>query len=180
MVIKYLKAAPRVKAKIGRWRHGSACSKPSVDFLRRHQLSLNGHIHPEHCFTASWRFPNSDFHHFTRTDWKAQWLIFQPSKTGFLRNSCLATFFVSVGYISVVFLIIMYLQGVRGLSPLNASLLLIPGYVVGALFSPIMGRNSDKIGARIIATVGIICLAAATLIYTVTQARTSFALHHLW
>ena len=90
---------------------------------------------------------------------------FKAFKDRVLRNSCLATFFVSVGYISVVFLIIMYLQGVRGLSPLNASLLLIPGNVVGALFSPVMGRHSDKIGARIIATVGIICLAVATLMF---------------
>ena len=61
---------------------------------------------------------------------------FKAFKDRVLRNSCLATFFVSVGYISVVFLIIMYLQGVRGLSPLNASLLLIPGYVVGASSAP--------------------------------------------
>lgn len=99
---------------------------------------------------------------------------FSAFKDAVLRNSCLATFFVSVGYISVVFLIIMYLQGVRGLSPLNASLLLIPGYVVGALFSPIMGRHSDKIGARIIATVGIICLGGATLIYTLISPSSSF------
>ena len=78
-----------------------------------------------------------------------------------------------VGYISVVFLIIMYLQGVRGFSPLNASLLLIPGYVVGALFSPVMGRHSDKIGARTIATVGVICLAAATLIFALISQTSS-------
>ena len=99
---------------------------------------------------------------------------FQAFKDRVLRNSCLATFFVSVGYISVVFLIIMYLQGVRGLSPLNASLLLIPGYVVGALFSPVMGRHSDKIGARTIATVGIIFLSVATLIYTAIGQNSSF------
>ncbi|MGO8806197.1 MAG: MFS transporter [Candidatus Bathyarchaeia archaeon] len=99
---------------------------------------------------------------------------FQAFKDKVLRNSCLATFFVSVGYISVVFLIIMYLQGVRGLSPLNASLLLIPGYVVGALFSPVMGRHSDKIGARTIATVGIIFLSVATLIYTAIGQNSSF------
>jgi MFS family permease len=67
----------------------------------------------------------------------------------------------------------MYLQGVRGLSPLDASLLLVPGYVVGALFSPLMGKNSDKIGARLIATIGIICLVSATLIYTVLSATSS-------
>ncbi len=98
---------------------------------------------------------------------------FAAFKDKVLRNSCLATFFVSVGYISVVFLIIMYLQGVRGLSPLNASLLLIPGYVIGSFFAPVMGRHSDKIGARTIATVGIICLAAATLIFTAISQNSS-------
>jgi MFS family permease len=37
-----------------------------------------------------------------------------------------------------------------------------------------MGRHSDKIGARTIATVGIICLAGATLIYTALGQNSSF------
>ena len=102
---------------------------------------------------------------------------FKAFKDRILRNSCLATFFVSVGYISVVFLIIMYLQGVRGLSPLNAAFLLIPGYVIGSFFSPVMGRHSDKIGARTIATIGIICLATATLILHRNQPKLK-SIHH--
>jgi EmrB/QacA subfamily drug resistance transporter len=82
-----------------------------------------------------------------------------------LRYSLLAAFFMSLGYLSVVFLIIMYLQGVRGLSPLDASILLIPGYVVGSLLSPFMGRLSDRYGARIIATSGIAALEIAVLLY---------------
>ncbi len=82
-----------------------------------------------------------------------------------LRYSLLAAFFMSLGYLSVVFLVIMYLQGVRGLSPLNASLLLIPGYVIGSLLSPVMGRLSDRYGARIIATLGIVAVEAAVLLY---------------
>jgi len=82
-----------------------------------------------------------------------------------LRYSLLAAFFMSLGYLSVVFLVIMYLQGVRGLSPLDASLLLIPGYVVGSLLSPMMGRLSDRYGARIIATSGIIVVEIAVLLY---------------
>jgi EmrB/QacA subfamily drug resistance transporter len=82
-----------------------------------------------------------------------------------LRYSLLAAFFMSLGYLSVVFLVIMYLQGVRGLSPLNASLLLIPGYVVGSLLSPVMGRLSDRYGARIIATSGIVAVEIAVLLY---------------
>jgi len=101
-------------------------------------------------------------------------VYFTAFKDKVLRNSCLATFLVSIGYISIVFLITMYLQGVRGLSPLNAALLLIPGYVVGSLFSPFMGRYSDKVGARVIATVGIVCLAGATLIYTTLTQNSPF------
>lgn len=82
-----------------------------------------------------------------------------------LRNSTLATFFVSLGYLSVAFLIIMYLQGIRGLSPLYASILLIPGYVAGSFLGPIMGRLSDRHGSREIATLGIVFLAGATLVY---------------
>ncbi len=37
-----------------------------------------------------------------------------------------------------------------------------------------MGRHSDKIGARTIATLGIICLAAATLMYTLLSQNSSF------
>jgi len=82
-----------------------------------------------------------------------------------LRYSILAAFFMSLGYLSVVFLIIMYLQGVRGFSPYDASILLIPGYVVGSILSPFMGRLSDRYGARMIASVGISMLGLAILVY---------------
>ena len=90
---------------------------------------------------------------------------FQALKIRVLRNAILAAFFTSVGYFSVVFLVIMYLQGIRALTPLNASLLLVPGYVAGSFLGPIMGRLSDKYGSRGIATIGILFLAAAILIY---------------
>lgn len=93
-----------------------------------------------------------------------------------LRYSILASFFQSLGYLSVVFLIIMYLQGVRGLSPLDASLLLIPGYVVGSLLSPFMGRLSDKYGARAIASIGIAIIGAAVIVYLMLRQDSSLYL----
>ncbi len=86
-------------------------------------------------------------------------------KSRVLAFSILAAFFVSLGYFSVFFMITLYLQGIVGLTPLNAALLLSPGAVIGFLLSPIMGRLSDRIGARIVATIGICFLAAAVLIY---------------
>jgi len=82
-----------------------------------------------------------------------------------LRYSILAAFFLSLGYLAVVFLITMYLQGIRALSPLDAALLLIPGYVAGSFLSPVMGRLSDRYGARWIATGGAAVIILATLLY---------------
>ncbi len=90
---------------------------------------------------------------------------FEAFKNKVLRNAVFSAFFLSVGYFSVVFLLIMYLQGIRGLSPLDASLLLVPGYVAGSFLGPIMGRLSDKYGSRGIATAGVFFLSAAILIY---------------
>ncbi len=76
-----------------------------------------------------------------------------------------AAFLQSLGYLSVVFLLTLYLQGLRGLSPLNASLLLVPGYLVGAIAGPQMGHLSDRLGHRAIATGGILCMAGAVVLY---------------
>jgi EmrB/QacA subfamily drug resistance transporter len=97
---------------------------------------------------------------------------FQALKIRVLRNAILSAFFTSVGYFSVIFLVIMYLQGIRGLSPLNASLLLVPGYVAGSFLGPIMGRLSDRYGSREIATTGIFFLAVAILVYLTMSATT--------
>ncbi len=90
---------------------------------------------------------------------------FEAFKNKVLRNAILSAFFLSVGYFSVVFLVIMYLQGIRGLSPLDASLLLVPGYIAGSFLGPVMGKLSDKYGSREIATLGIFFLSLAILIY---------------
>jgi Major Facilitator Superfamily. len=97
---------------------------------------------------------------------------FAVFKNRILKYSIMAAFFLSLGYLSVVFLITMYLQGIRGLSPLDAALLLIPGYVVGSLLSPLMGKYSDRYGARLLATSGSVMLIIATLVYLTLQLDT--------
>jgi EmrB/QacA subfamily drug resistance transporter len=97
---------------------------------------------------------------------------FEALKIRVLRNAILSAFFTSVGYFSVIFLVIMYLQGIRALSPLSASLLLVPGYVAGSFLGPIMGRLADKYGSREIATTGIFFLGLAIVVY-LTMTATS-------
>lgn len=82
-----------------------------------------------------------------------------------LGYSLAASFFQSLGYLAITFLVIMYLQGVRGLDPLSAALLLVPGYILASSLAPFMGRISDRIGPRTPATVGILGMLAAVLLY---------------
>lgn len=89
-----------------------------------------------------------------------------------LSRSLLASLFQALGYLSVIFLLIMYLQGIRGYTPLYASLLLVPGYIISSLISPKMGGLSDRIGAKSVATAGIFLMAAAVVIYIQLQINT--------
>lgn len=94
--------------------------------------------------------------------------IFKKNKV--LTFSIFAAFLMSLGYFAVIFILIMYLQGIRGLSPLNAALLLVPGYLVASFLSPWMGRLSDRYGARILATVGLFFIMGTVLIYLTLSA----------
>jgi EmrB/QacA subfamily drug resistance transporter len=81
--------------------------------------------------------------------------------------SVLAAMLQSLAMFAVDFLIVFYLQGVRGYSPLTAALLLIPLPLVSAVVGPLSGLLADHIGARIPATVGVLVQAAA-LVWFIT------------
>ena len=76
------------------------------------------------------------------------------------------SFFQSVGYLSIVFLVIMYLQGVLAMSPLMASLVLVPGYVLASLMAVFSGRIIDNLGYRLGMTVGLVLMIVSVLLYT--------------
>ena len=94
-------------------------------------------------------------------------------KIRILTFSILASFFQSLGFLAVVFIIIMYLQGIRGLTPFDSSLLLLPGYVVGSIMGPEFGKLADRIGSRIPATAGLAMMAASVLMYSTLTATSS-------
>ena len=89
------------------------------------------------------------------------------------RSSSLAAFFQSLASYAVIFLVIMYLQGPRGMSPWDASLLLIPGYVLGGLIAPFAGRLSDVHGARVIASIGLALQICGILVFSTLGLDTS-------
>ncbi len=96
---------------------------------------------------------------------KSPMLILRAFKEKMLSYSLLSATLQAIGYLSVLFILIMYLQGVRGYSPLDSALLLVPGYIVSSLLSPRMGRLSDKISPGYVASTGIFLMAIGVLIY---------------
>ncbi|HEY5113852.1 MAG TPA: MFS transporter [Coriobacteriia bacterium] len=88
--------------------------------------------------------------------------------------SLLAAMLQSLANFAVLFLLLMYLQGVRGLSPIHASLLLVPGYVVGGVVGPFAGWFADRWGAVLPATAGLAVQVLALLAYAQLQLHTPF------
>ena len=80
----------------------------------------------------------------------------------------------SLALFSVNFLIIFYLQGVRGYDPLKAALMLIPLPVVTSIMAPLAGNLADRIGARIPATLGLLIQGAALVWFMQITPDTSY------
>ena len=92
-------------------------------------------------------------------------LHFSLFKVPSLTPTLLAALFQGLANFAVLFLVIMYLQGPRGLTPIHASLLLVPGYVIGSVVGPFAGRLADKKGPVLPATIGLAVQVIALLIY---------------
>ena len=74
---------------------------------------------------------------------------------------------------AVAFLLSLYLQYIKGLSPQNAGLILVAAPVVQAIFSPLAGRLSDRIEPRILASVGMGLTATGLVLFTSLSEKTS-------
>jgi len=69
--------------------------------------------------------------------------------------SNLAAFINYSATFAVSFLLSLYLQYIKGLTPQIAGLVLVAAPVVQAIFSPFAGRLSDKIEPRVVASLGM-------------------------
>ncbi|MCX7985613.1 MAG: MFS transporter [Bacteroidales bacterium] len=65
---------------------------------------------------------------------------------------------------SIVFILSLYLQKIKGLSPRDAGAILITQPLIMAIFSPISGRFSDKIQPNIIASAGMLMCSSGLLV----------------
>ncbi len=79
--------------------------------------------------------------------------LFRENRT--FAFSCLAALINYSATFAVAFLLSLYLQYIKGLSPQGAGVVLIAQPIVMAVFSPLAGKLSDKIEPRVIASLGM-------------------------
>lgn len=82
---------------------------------------------------------------------------------------------VTMAMFSGMILMPIYMQNIRGFSPLESGLLLLPGGIVMGLMSPITGKLFDKFGAKWLAVVGLAITIVTTYMLTRLQTNTTFA-----
>ncbi len=76
---------------------------------------------------------------------------------------------------AVGFLLSLYLQYIKGLTPQQAGLVMISQPVMQALFSPVAGRLSDRIEPRLIASAGMALTAAGLALLFFLERTTGVA-----
>ena len=89
--------------------------------------------------------------------------------------SCLAALINYSATFAVGFLLSLYLQYIKGLSPQCAGLVLVSTPVVMAIFSPLAGRLSDRIEPRVISSLGMGLMALGLVLLIVLNAHTTLA-----
>lgn len=78
---------------------------------------------------------------------------FFKSRTFFGAN--VVAFIVSFAMLATFFFLALYLQNVRGYTPLEAGVRFLPSTLVIIVMGPVAGRLSDKVGPRILMTLGL-------------------------
>ncbi|MEH7274350.1 DHA2 family efflux MFS transporter permease subunit [Neobacillus vireti] len=81
---------------------------------------------------------------------------------------------VNIAMFSGFLLLPIYVQTIRGISPLDAGLMLLPGALVNAFMSPVTGRLFDKFGGRILAITGLFITTVTTYYFSRLSFETTY------
>lgn len=81
---------------------------------------------------------------------------------------------VTMALYAGMILLPLYLQNIRGFTPMQSGLLLLPGAILMGIMSPITGTIFDKIGARWLTVIGLAIMSITTWEFTRLTETTSF------
>jgi EmrB/QacA subfamily drug resistance transporter len=81
---------------------------------------------------------------------------------------------VNMAMFSGMLLLPIYVQTIRGISPFDAGLMLLPGAIVMAFMSPITGKLFDRFGGRILAIIGLTIMTVTTYMLSTLTLETTY------
>jgi len=79
----------------------------------------------------------------------------------------------SLALFSVNYLLMFFFEGIIGLPIITAAYLILPMALMSAIVGPFAGRLSDRVGARVVGTAGLVIQAVALLLLTQLTVITS-------
>jgi EmrB/QacA subfamily drug resistance transporter len=73
----------------------------------------------------------------------------------------IVAFIVSFAMLAMFFFLALYLQDIRGYSPLQAGVRFLPSTLMIVLIAPLSGRLADRVGPRPLMTFGLLCVSGS-------------------
>ncbi|MCM3569500.1 DHA2 family efflux MFS transporter permease subunit [Neobacillus mesonae] len=102
-------------------------------------------------------------------------LDLRPYKYPMFALSSVIAIVNAVAMFSGMILTPAYVQNVRGISPLDSGLMMLPGAIVMGIMSPITGKLFDKFGPRVLAVLGLSITAVSTYMLANLQIDSSYS-----
>jgi EmrB/QacA subfamily drug resistance transporter len=81
---------------------------------------------------------------------------------------------INMSMFAAMILLPIYLQNIRGFTPLQAGLLMLPGAILMGVMMPVSGAIFDKFGARALAVIGLVITVATTYEFTKLTSETTY------
>ena len=75
-----------------------------------------------------------------------------------------------VGYYGLPFVMSLYLQQLRGLSPFGTGVAFLPMMLIGAALTPFSARIAERLGTRVLITAGLVVMTAGLAVLAVVPA----------
>ena len=81
---------------------------------------------------------------------------------------------LSMSMFSAMILMPIYIQTIKGISPIESGLLMLPGALVMGIMSPVTGRLFDRFGAKVLAIPGLAIVVITTYLFSQLSLDTSY------
>ncbi|WP_347338387.1 DHA2 family efflux MFS transporter permease subunit [Tumebacillus amylolyticus] len=81
---------------------------------------------------------------------------------------------INMAMFAAMILLPIYLQNIRGFTPLQAGLLMLPGAILMGIMMPVSGAIFDKFGARALAIIGLVITVVTTYEFTKLTSDTTY------